>query len=342
MIKKEKIILCLIMFFSVFFVLCIGDSLVIKENREESLSEATRSAGGTDPFDKTVTGLSLENNRAEPSFTGAQSDEDKKNMPDEIRAFYRAYSHFINEIKFTNDDWLISLRGVDLFWAEGKLLPRDKKQEQAKYRPYGFYNYADDLPEIIKEADAQMLERFKRYTESRKNQQRDNTFLETLYNGQNLKEIQKNIKTINFLGFRIEVHESIINRYNAIDKEIKEAALKNPEIKQFLSSLGAASAFMWRDIENSKSKSYHSFGIAIDISPAKLGNKQIYWNWTANYNDKWYAVPYSKRWMPPMEVIKIFEKYGFIWGGKWLMFDNMHFEYRPEILILSGKEVMGL
>jgi hypothetical protein len=28
--------------------------------------------------------------------------------------------------------------------------------------------------------------------------------------------------------------------------------------------------------------------------------------------------------------------YGFIWGGKWLFFDTMHFEYRPEILILSG------
>jgi hypothetical protein len=42
------------------------------------------------------------------------------------------------------------------------------------------------------------------------------------------------------------------------------------------------------------------------------------------------------------EIVKIFEKYGFIWGGKWFVFDNMHFEYRPEILILSGKEVAGL
>jgi hypothetical protein len=25
-----------------------------------------------------------------------------------------------------------------------------------------------------------------------------------------------------------------------------------------------------------------------------------------------------------------------VWGGKWMLFDTIHFEYRPEILILSG------
>jgi hypothetical protein len=30
-------------------------------------------------------------------------------------------------------------------------------------------------------------------------------------------------------------------------------------------------------------------------------------------------------------VIKAFEDEGFIWGGKWEQYDNMHFEYRPEM-----------
>ncbi|MCL2443985.1 MAG: M15 family metallopeptidase [Treponema sp.] len=34
--------------------------------------------------------------------------------------------------------------------------------------------------------------------------------------------------------------------------------------------------------------------------------------------------------------MKTFESQGFIWGGKWQLFDTMHFEYRPEILILNG------
>jgi hypothetical protein len=40
--------------------------------------------------------------------------------------------------------------------------------------------------------------------------------------------------------------------------------------------------------------------------------------------------------MPPSVVVEIFEKHGFVWGGKWYHFDNMHFEYRPEIIYSSG------
>ena len=42
--------------------------------------------------------------------------------------------------------------------------------------------------------------------------------------------------------------------------------------------------------------------------------------------------PLTSRWMPPYEIINIFEEEGFIWGGKWLIWDNMHFEYRPELI----------
>jgi hypothetical protein len=315
MIEKKKIVLCAIIIFSIFFLvsifMCAGTSAVKENNQSVKTAEPVSHS------------KYLEN----------------KKIPDEIKALYKAYSTYIDEIKYVNDDWLITLRGVDLYWADGKLLPSDKKPYESKYRSYGFYKYSDDLPELITEPDEQMLERLKRYEEGRETLQRDNTFLETLYNGKNRKEIQNNFKVINFLGFRAEAHESVIEKYSAIDKEIKESASKNPEIKQFISSLGSISTFTWRDIENSKSKSYHSFGIAIDINPKKLGNKQIYWNWTANYNEKWYTVPYSQRWMVHPEIVKIFEKYGFVWGGKWVPFDNMHFEYRPEILILSGKDV---
>jgi D-alanyl-D-alanine carboxypeptidase len=34
----------------------------------------------------------------------------------------------------------------------------------------------------------------------------------------------------------------------------------------------------------------------------------------------------------PFDIVQIFEKHGFIWGGKWGHFDTMHFEYRPELL----------
>ena len=47
-------------------------------------------------------------------------------------------------------------------------------------------------------------------------------------------------------------------------------------------------------------------------------------------------IPLSKRWMPPKEVIRIFEEEGFVWGGKWTIYDNMHFEYHPELIYYNG------
>ena len=51
--------------------------------------------------------------------------------------------------------------------------------------------------------------------------------------------------------------------------------------------------------------------------------------------------PLKKRWMPPKEVIDAFESEGFIWGGYWTIWDNMHFEYHPE-LIAKIKATTGL
>ena len=42
--------------------------------------------------------------------------------------------------------------------------------------------------------------------------------------------------------------------------------------------------------------------------------------------------------MPPLAFVKAFEREGFVWGGKWLFFDTMHFEYRPEILMLAAED----
>ena len=49
----------------------------------------------------------------------------------------------------------------------------------------------------------------------------------------------------------------------------------------------------------------------------------------------------SHKEIPPQSVIDIFEDEGFIWGGKWVIWDNMHFEYHPE-LILEAKRKKGL
>ena len=50
----------------------------------------------------------------------------------------------------------------------------------------------------------------------------------------------------------------------------------------------------------------------------------------------WWTIPYEERWSPPAALVRAFERQGFIWGGKWFFFDTMHFEYRPELLLMRA------
>lgn len=90
-------------------------------------------------------------------------------------------------------------------------------------------------------------------------------------------------------------------------------------------ALHPAGAFCWRPIAATNRLSPHSFGIALDLDPTW----SHYWLWDLRGEPK--AMRYANR--IPMEIVDIFERHGFIWGGKWSHYDTMHFEYRPELLV---------
>jgi D-alanyl-D-alanine carboxypeptidase len=79
-----------------------------------------------------------------------------------------------------------------------------------------------------------------------------------------------------------------------------------------------------RAIAGTNRASAHSYGAAIDIASAH----SHYWYWTKPDADGHYAYRNEIPW----EVVEIFERHGFVWGGKWYHYDTMHFEYRPEIV----------
>ncbi len=87
---------------------------------------------------------------------------------------------------------------------------------------------------------------------------------------------------------------------------------------------------LWRPILGTQRMSPHSFGIAIDINTPR----SEYWKW--DHRDNWQldSVEIKLQWHNsiPLEIVEIFERHGFIWGGKWFHYDTMHFEYRPEML----------
>ena len=92
---------------------------------------------------------------------------------------------------------------------------------------------------------------------------------------------------------------------------------KKPELLKYLDVNGT---FSWRKIAKSDELSSHSWGISLDINV----QSSSYWQWSKEYKNTL-----------PQEIINVFERNGFIWGGRWEHFDNMHFEYRTYFMMIS-------
>jgi hypothetical protein len=77
-----------------------------------------------------------------------------------------------------------------------------------------------------------------------------------------------------------------------------------------------------RPVADTGKMSMHGYGAAIDPNL----NFSDYWLWQKKID----PIPYRNRM--PQNIVDIFERHGFIWGGKWYHYDTMHFEYRPELI----------
>ena len=82
-----------------------------------------------------------------------------------------------------------------------------------------------------------------------------------------------------------------------------------------------AGTYNCRTVADTGQPSMHARGAAVDISRAHAD----YWlDHRAGDNERPSQIP--------TDIVEIFERHGFIWGGKWSHYDTMHFEYRPELL----------
>jgi hypothetical protein len=84
----------------------------------------------------------------------------------------------------------------------------------------------------------------------------------------------------------------------------------------------SAGTYNCRAIAGSSARSMHAYAAAIDVNT----DWSDYWRWGPHP-----AEPVWKNRIP-VEIVRVFERHGFIWGGTWYHFDTMHFEYRPELL----------
>ncbi|HLK28770.1 MAG TPA: M15 family metallopeptidase [Puia sp.] len=150
-------------------------------------------------------------------------------------------------------------------------------------------------------------------------------FFKKIY-GATREEVRKNLTEVlwcpKLIGQKI-----LVTKINGVDKQISKISDeldKLPEYKEFVKDIGGT--FNWRYVSASKRVSMHSFGMSIDINT----NFSNYWQWDCKCTDENAVLDYKNR--IPQKIVDVFEKYGFIWGGKWYHYDTMHFEYRPELL----------
>lgn len=255
-----------------------------------------------------------------------------------MKAISAAYApHISGPAVFQNGDWTVTIRGEVFYYAEGKLLPEHLKDKYAEYDPQPFYNYIEKLPEWRPATEEENAARRNMNNRRRDNPpQRAPFFFDALYRASSRNESYARVKTLKFLGKNVMVHYSILEELSLVEEEINRIAQNSAEVRSWIANIQTITGWNWRSIADTQSRSFHSYGTAIDFLPTSLKGLATYWLWTADWNSEWWNVPYSQRFHPPEAVVQSFEKYGFIWGGKWTLFDTMHFEYRPEILILSN------
>jgi len=154
---------------------------------------------------------------------------------------------------------------------------------------------------------------------------RNQDFFYKMY-GSSKEEVEKNLTEIiwcpKLVGQKIR-----ITKINGIDKVIEAISSEldeHPELQKYITQIGGS--FLWRNIRGSQRQSTHSFGMTIDINTTYSD----YWQWNCKCTDENVSLDYKNR--IPQIIVDIFEKHGFIWGGKWYHFDTMHFEYRPELI----------
>lgn len=154
--------------------------------------------------------------------------------------------------------------------------------------------------------------------------------------GSSKGQVQSNLANVktSYGNFQFNKNNSAAEALQGVFDELIPLAKNRKDIRA--SVFPASGTFNYRNIAGTNMLSPHSFGIAIDLAR----DKRDYWKWASRKEGEVRLVSY------PREIVTIFEKHNFIWGGKWGHFDILHFEYRPEIIYkaryFGNKPVSGV
>jgi D-alanyl-D-alanine carboxypeptidase len=232
----------------------------------------------------------------------------------------------IDDLLHAYPNALAGFDGVDLIWRDGTRMPvddglRDKStQEQLRHG-----SILDQL-RVSYPAGAPLLPAPRQDP----GRVRNRAFFDKMYGDCRAGEVTPKVVPVVWLP-NTWGHVVQITSINGVDRQLaavsSELDALPAEDKRYLYPLGGT--YVCRHVADTGQTSMHGWGAAIDLNPALSD----YWLWHQAAGD----VPVYVNRLPP-EIVAIFERHGFIWGGRWAHFDTMHFEYRPELLGYDATE----
>ena len=249
------------------------------------------------------------------------------------RALLAAHPQRISRAEFRNGDWAVLLDDTWFYYAEGRMLPERLLYRIPRYRSIPIYFYPRELPPWT-EPTPEQVAHFRGMASARAAQlPRAPHFFNALFRAHNREEAYRQQRNIRFFGHPVRVHYAIIGALTLVERRILNTAATDSGVRAWIDNIDRLYGWVWRNIGGTQSRSFHSYGVAVDIMPRSLGGREVYWRWARG---DWWNIPHERRYHPPDTVIQAFELYGFIWGGKWPIFDTIHFEYRPELLLFNN------
>lgn len=260
----------------------------------------------------------------------------------QLKALRQSYPRVVTDVSYRNSDWSIEIDEQRFYWANARLLPETERLNHERYSSIRFYNYYRgpvQIANLTPEQEVRVRRLFRgRDGASSLSTPRYNGFLDTLYGIRNRIDAEQKMVQMRFLGNAVTVHPFLRAPLHRVEQKILRRIARDAELRAFIAEIHSASGYVWRSISGTNARSYHSYGAAVDLLHNNYEGDHVYWRWSAERGvEEWWKIPIADRWSPPLSMIDIFESEGFVWGGKWLLFDNLHFEYRPEVLLMVNQ-----
>ncbi|WMJ82425.1 M15 family metallopeptidase [Clostridium sp. MB40-C1] len=234
-------------------------------------------------------------------------------MKRDILCLMMAYPEYIKDVRVENDKVYLVMNSGNKIMYDDK---REKKFDEKVNNP--------DIQDMMEQLYP--LSDIKNLMDSDYNPGRIRTYplLKEVY-GYSKSSVEKNLVNVR-AGSKYCLFNKNNNAANSLKKVMEELnSLSKAQGNIYSIVFPVNGTFNYRVIAGTNRLSPHSFGTAIDLK----SDKRDYWKWASREQGQKRLESY------PREVVEIFEKNNFIWGGKWGKFDILHFEYRPELILKS-------